>query len=700
MARLVVALAGVALFAGLTALSPAVEEPAAKAEFLVLPYLQNPKPTGMTIMWETSTTLPARVEYGPTKDLGLVAEGNKQGKLHSVTLTDLKPGMTYHYQVKSGDLVSKVYSFRAPPAYGTKKWKMALYGDSRSYPKNHAKVAEQVRKADVDLIVHTGDIVVDGRNHDSWRKEFFEPLGDVARSVPFITAIGNHERDSANYWSYVTLPGNERFYGIDFASAHFVGLDSNTWVKQGRDSEQTRWLQTHLAEKRDARWTFAFFHHPPFSAHATRPVNPIRWDWAPIFLDPASKVDGVLNGHDHFYARNHRMGYVGQKPTPGVLFMTSAGGAAPLYKTKPRDYLARIKETHHFTLFEFDGDRVQLTAIDTEGKVFDTYTLSKDPTPPEEFASYEVEELRDFFRKAIIAQPPVVADPEKATEIDTTLKVPNRFKVNVKGTFTWDVPHGWHMEEPQTTFVFLPGEPFTIPIKATAATGKLDGSPKLTITFAPGQFCNRVIELYPLQLSNSPEVAAAAVEKAPVIDGKLDETVWSSPGMPLYGIPPQGGRRDRVWIAADKDFVYVAARLDDPAGAVKIKPPRDDDEAGKTVLQGEHLAVTFVTADDSHLFALTPDHLRYQDSEYGDEIKWQGKAARDGNTWCVEMAIPRSRFKDWREVRVNVIHRAKEGTAYRDLHLTPCYTQGPDPDKLPDPKFAETPARMAKLILK
>src|SRR5262249_30129829 len=159
------------------------------------------------------------------------------------------------------------------------------------------------------------------------------------------------------------------------------------------------------------------------------------------------------------------------------------------------------------------------------------------------------------------------------------LKVPNRFKVPVKGSFTWDVPHGWHMEEPQRTFVFAPGEPFAIPIKARAAAGKLDGSPKLTITFAPGQFCNRVIELFPLQLSAAPEVVAPLVETAPVIDGKLDEKVWSSSGLPLHGLPPQGGRRDRVWIAADKDFIYVAARLDDPAEAVKVTPPKNDDEA-------------------------------------------------------------------------------------------------------------------------
>ena len=129
-------------------------------------------------------------------------------------------------------------------------------------------------------------------------------------------------------------------------------------------------------------YSFVVFHHPLFSAHATRPINSLRWDWAPLFLDPASRVDAVLTGHDHFYARNWRMGRVGSDPRPGVLFLTSAGGGAGLYRSKQRDYVAKEKSVHHFTLFEFDGDRVSLTAIDAGGQVFDRYEFTKAATPP------------------------------------------------------------------------------------------------------------------------------------------------------------------------------------------------------------------------------------------------------------------------------------------------------------------------------
>src|SRR5262249_34598462 len=337
--------------------------------FLVKPYLQLPTPSSIRVMWETDRELPGEVEYGTTRDLGQALRVGIPTQLHELCLHDLKPGATYFYRVRSGDLVSEMYSFRTAPPLGIKHWRMALYGDSRSNPTMHAKVAAQIAKAKVDLIVHTGDIVTNGKDHDSWRRQFFEPLGTLGHSVPWVSTIGNHERDADNYFSYMALPGNEHYFGFDFANAQIICLDSNAWIEKGRDSKQYAWLKEHLARKRAATWTFVVFHHPLFSAHATRPINPLRWDWAPLFLDPGNRVDGVLTGHDHFYARNSRMGRVANKPQPGVLFLTSAGGGAGLYRTKQRDYVAKENSTHHFTLFEFDGDRVRLSAIDVGGQV-------------------------------------------------------------------------------------------------------------------------------------------------------------------------------------------------------------------------------------------------------------------------------------------------------------------------------------------
>ncbi len=73
------------------------------------------------------------------------------------------------------------------------------------------------------------------------------------------------------------------------------------------------------------------------------------------------------------------MARLGIKPQRGVLFLTSAGGGASLYRCKQRDYVARAKSVHHFTLFEVDGEKITISAIDGAGRVFDRYELTKEP---------------------------------------------------------------------------------------------------------------------------------------------------------------------------------------------------------------------------------------------------------------------------------------------------------------------------------
>src|SRR5205807_3841295 len=74
--------------------------------FLVLPYLQLPTTTGMTVMWETNQALPSRVEFGLSRELGRAAVDQKAVVLHEVRLAGLEAGTTYHYRVCSGDLAS------------------------------------------------------------------------------------------------------------------------------------------------------------------------------------------------------------------------------------------------------------------------------------------------------------------------------------------------------------------------------------------------------------------------------------------------------------------------------------------------------------------------------------------------------------------------------------------------------------------
>jgi hypothetical protein len=682
-----------------------IAAPSSKPAFLVQSYLQLPTTDSITVMWETTVKLPSRVEFGATRDLGRVVEAASPVSLHEIALYGLETGTKYYYRVRSGELASDIFSFKTAPPAGTNRWRMAVYGDSRSNPTGHRKVAEQIAKAHVDLIVHTGDIVANGKNHESWRTEFFEPLAPLAGSTPWVSTIGNHERDSENYFSYMALPGNERYFGFDYANAHIICLDSNGWIEKGRDSQQLQWLQAHLKRKRAADWTFVAFHHPLFSAHATRPINALRWDWAPVFIDPANRVDAVLTGHDHFYARNYLMGRVGEEPRQGVLFLTSAGGGANLYRTKPRDYIAKTVETHHFTLFEFDGDRINVTAIDSNGAVIDSFVLTKNPTPADEYCAYEIEELRQNLRLALASAPTVPVSNEKVSKISTALEVPTRFAVAVKGQIVFEPAKGWNWKHAMIPIELKPGAPLRIPIEAEVEAGELPHTPSVAIEFEPGRFSNRKITFYSSKLAGPTEVVAKRFPK-PGDAGTNGEGISSFlkklKHYGLIGLPPRGGRMDNVALGAiGEDWLAFGGHFTADSRSVPAKESLTLRDGGRLVLQREHVRLVLSDGRQTRVFAVSPDQTRFSSGESKDEspVNWHARISPDsaGTGWIVEMAVPLKAFPDLKDVRMNVVHRAKVDRGYNDFELCPTYGMGDDADLIPDWKPVDRIDRFARL---
>lgn len=696
-----------------------------KAAFVVQPYLQLPTRTGMTVMWETNLSLPGQVEFGTAMKPDRLAEATASSTLHEVGLAGLQPGTAYFYRVRSGPLLSETRRFKTAPPRGTTKWRMAVYGDSRSNPAEHRKVVEQIARANVDLILHTGDIVRDGRDHDSWRKEFFEPLAPIVGSVPWVSTIGNHERDSANYFSYMALPGNKHYFGFDYANAHLVCLDSNAWIAKGRDSEQLKWLASDLKEKHEGDWVFVAFHHPLFSGHASRPINPLRWDWAPVLLDPASHVDGILTGHDHFYARNYRMGFSSDAPQPGVFFLTTAGGGAPLYPVKLRDYVAFERVVHHFTLFEFDGDKVTITPIDRDGNGFDRYVLTRKPTPPDQFCAFEVEQLREWLRVGLAALRPIVLSNDKATVIDARLTVPTRFQHPIAGKLHWSVPAGWHLERTEIAFNLQPKQLLEIPLQATVDPGPFQETPGLTIEFAEGHFRNRKIELHPFKLGGPEQVAVRAIAKDAFRVGR--SSPWDrATSYSLLSAPPGNARADRVRLLADPDLLRVWADLESPARPAK--PGSDRSSNANGLLTTEHVRVVLRSGKETWSFTSSPDETAScLHNGKSDRSMHGGMSVRKTPTgWSMDLWIPGEDLGT--EPRINVVHhipgwldgrsepRPSDKTPARtkaapgapglstlwqpvDFVLCPVYVLSGDPDRIPDWKSEGSTEGSARLLL-
>jgi hypothetical protein len=142
------------------------------------------------------------------------------------------------------------------------------------------------------------------------------------------------------------------------------------------------------------------------------------------------------------------------------------------------------------------------------------------------------------------------------------------------------------------------------------------------------------------------------------VDGILSESIWASAGRsdftqsdPLDGQPPT--ERTTVWVAFDKDNLYIAARLEDSEpGRVTARLGRRDDMVDSDWF---FFGVDpYYDRRSGYYFAVNPAGSRMDGTLYNDEGTdatwdgiWESAARVDASGWTVELRIPfhQLRFK-------------------------------------------------------
>lgn len=689
-------------------------------QFHVEPYLQYPTPTSISILWETKEALPGVVEYGEKETLGQsITEMGPARTMHEVRLTGLKPATLYYYRVRSGEAVSPVYTFRTAPPAGAKRWRIAIYGDSRSNPATHRAIAEQILRQGVELVVHTGDMVSNGKNHSAWAREFFAPLAPLACRVPIMGVLGNHEADSPLYFSYFALPGNERYYLFEYGNARFVCLDSNmgegkvAWAK-----EQEKWLEEQLRQLDDSTWNFVVFHQPLFSAHATRPISPLRWRWTPQLL--THTVHLVFNGHDHFYARSWPIGLYRAEGSHGVIFVTTAGGGAPLYRTRPRDYIASAIPLHHFVVMESNGDELMVSAYNVGGRVLDRFTVRKQKRP-DGFFCWESEMLRESIRRAL-SELPSMAVSGRRNSLHGELVVPHEFRVPLQARLSWNVPPGWRLSSPEATVAVRPGQPLRIALRAEVHAEATHLLPRLNIeleavkqsnqqgreAYPSLPFRNRSLTLYPFKLVGPESYRLTRVRRIEV-DGCADDVDWQqaavvhlprvgfgsmTSGMSLLSLVPMSntsptfGRAGigpfspsasatspevklatalesppEVRLAINDDQLLALVRVRDKHRRISVKARDSQMQSSALALYDTHCRLELYDGQQLYSFAVSAENVFYHsvDGKLSEDA-WIGCCAHDGQSWTTEFGIPLRMLGNRRQWRGNVVVFLKDGS--------------------------------------
>lgn len=355
------------------------------------PFLLQPTSNSIVVVVDHPTEVTASISFGVKGKPVQVISHQTAARHHMFQLKGLTPGSVIEYRVRSSSskgLDSGVMSFRTLPE-SPKSYRFLVMGDVRSDPTSWNKVSELALQRDPDalFIVGTGDYPNDGRRYKQWMHQFFAPARGLLGHFPFWPAIGNHEytraanglteQSDSHYFSLFELPGNERWFRVDYQFITLLILDSNSRMSPG--SEQYEWLLTQLKSLRN-RYTVSAFHHAPLTTgpHGKRLADGTSREW-PVdegrrFLSPLFEmygVDIVFNGHDHLYEHSVK---------DGVDYVVTGGGGAPLYRVgqAPNRYRVRSRSVHHYCTVDVSPEEMIVTAVDKQGVVFDTFSFTAD----------------------------------------------------------------------------------------------------------------------------------------------------------------------------------------------------------------------------------------------------------------------------------------------------------------------------------
>jgi len=173
----------------------------------------------------------------------------------------------------------------------------------------------------------------------------------------------------------------ETAYYIDYQGVRIISLDSN----KEREA-QVRWLRNVLKNNPN-RWTILTFHHPIFSPASDRDNRQLRDLWKPLFDE--FRVDLVLTGHDHTYARTGQMGEVVETqnvpsgyqqaydPAIGTVYVVSVSGPK-MYDITKGDFAKRVAEdTQLYQIIDIDDAQLRFRAFTATGELYDAFTLEK-----------------------------------------------------------------------------------------------------------------------------------------------------------------------------------------------------------------------------------------------------------------------------------------------------------------------------------
>jgi purple acid phosphatase-like protein/calcineurin-like phosphoesterase family protein len=486
------------------------------------PYLTNPKPDSMTIMWEymplvpppwectsakTSAPvaakvidpktlpsfkdikhIPSIVRYGVDKNLKEQLTVDKatemqvlwrKGPVETVylfrcTLTGLSADTKYYYQVETGGGKSELSYFKTP-AKEMSKFKFVVYGSSK-YEVPHEEIGKMISKENPDFILHTGNMINDGRNYWEWEERFFRPLARTIDHIPFWSTMGFGDKRGGKtaeniYKHLFALPENMLRYSFDYGIAHFVSLDC---LRITQNPEDMKWCEQDLGNSK-ALWKFVFTNEPLFFASSNGRVCRGNQEYISIFQKHG--VDIHLSGQLRFYQRFHPMYLPQADPQSSLMYVIAGNSGYGSDTPSVSSAVAAASKKAHYAVFTVDGRKLSGRVMDAKGGVIDEFSIEKkeDGSYSESYlkTARDTREmtLRSKFNRGSVHILPTETESAEVLISFTFADAELKEKIDLKISLTGGCKAHYRMDPEVVTATIDPSKKSTLKLKLFAKKG-------------------------------------------------------------------------------------------------------------------------------------------------------------------------------------------------------------------------------------
>ena len=350
---------------------------------LLKPYLQDPQPTQMTIMFQTTAPAHCWVEYGTDRDNLIKKRALLDGQEvcydieNRITLDGLQPGRQYFYRVCVVDLLMKhayefhtgdtlrtsLYSFRTP-AVDQHDFTCVVFNDLHEHQDTYDFLRDTLQKVGIspDFVVFNGDCLPEPYDREHAIRmihNLADPINGA--EIPIFFIRGNHEiRNfySAGMHSLIGYPNDKTYGGISWGDTRFMVLDcGEDKADDHREyagfndftqlrAEETDFIRQELKSLafRKAKHRILISHIPIFGNDDK--YQPCRDAWAPLLKSQPFSLAVFAHTHQFKYA---------ERDLEGATFPV-VNGAGPRIDHATVTILQKKDNTLHLKVLSKDPD--------------------------------------------------------------------------------------------------------------------------------------------------------------------------------------------------------------------------------------------------------------------------------------------------------------------------------------------------------